>query len=154
MENLCSTLPKQENHEVFPDNFFTSLSLIELLKSDSIWCTGSNCAPHLKNYPLLAEKYIKKKERGSFNCHTERNRKIVRVKWFNNKVVTLASSYFGIEPTDTVRHYDCSIRQHFHVSRTNIVRLYNQYMKGIDKLDMMCSFYKPTFRSRRCYINF
>ena len=34
--NLCSTLPKQENHKVFADNIFTSLTLIEHLKSDGV----------------------------------------------------------------------------------------------------------------------
>ena len=47
--NLCSTFPKQENHKVSNDNFFASLSLIEHLKSDGIWYTGTICAPHLKN---------------------------------------------------------------------------------------------------------
>ena len=71
------------------------------------------------------------------------------MKWFDNKVVTLASFYVGIEPTDVVKHNNCSIRQHAHVFHPNIVRLYNQYVGGINKLDKMCSLYKQTLRSRR-----
>ena len=54
---LCSTLPKQENHKVLLKTLFTSLpSLIEHLKSNSIWYTGTIQASCLKNCPLLAKK--------------------------------------------------------------------------------------------------
>ena len=49
--------------------------------------------------------------------------------------------YVGIEPTDVVKH--------IHVSGPNIVRFYNQYMGGIDKLNMMSSLFKPTLQLRR-----
>ena len=94
---------------------------------------------------MLVEKDIKKKGSGSFDYHKEENRKIIVVKRFDNKAATLASSYVGIESADAVKHYDRSI-SHVHVSRPNIVRLYNQYMGGIDKLDIMCSLYKPNLR--------
>ena len=71
---------------------------------------------------MLAEKDIKKKGQGSFDNSMEKKRKIVEVKWFDNKVVRLASSYVGIEPTDAVKRYDSLTRQHVHVSRQNIVR--------------------------------
>ena len=137
---------------MFADNFFTSLPLIEHLKSDRIWYSEIIRAPRLKICPLLAAKDIKKKGRSSFNYRSDENRKIVVVKWFDNKVVTLASFYVGIEPTDVVKHNNCSIRQHAHVFHPNIVRLYSQYMGGINKLDKMCSLYKQTLRSRRWYI--
>ena len=49
--NLCSTLSKQENHKVFADNF-TSLPLIEHLKSDGIWYTGTICGT-IKKLPSV-----------------------------------------------------------------------------------------------------
>ena len=58
--NLRFTLPQQENHKAFDDNFFTSLPLIEHLKVDGIWYTGTIRALRLKNCPLLVEKDIKK----------------------------------------------------------------------------------------------
>ena len=143
---------KTKNHKVFTDNFFTSLPLIQHLKSDGIWYTEIIHAPRLKIYRLLAAKDIKKKGRSSFYYRSDENRKIVVVKWFDNKVVALASFYVGIEPTDAVKCSNCSIRQHVHVSRPNTVRLYNQYMGGINKLDKMCSLYNLTLRSRRWYI--
>ena len=49
--------------------------------------------------------------------------------------------YAGNEPTDAVKH--------IHISGPNIARFYNQYMGGVDKLNMMCSLYKPTLQLRR-----
>ena len=44
--NLCPTLPKQESHTVFADNFFTTLPFIQHLKSDGVWYTGTICSSH------------------------------------------------------------------------------------------------------------
>ena len=64
----------------------------------------------------------------SFDYGKEENRKIVVVKLFVGKTITVVLSYVGIKSTDAVKCYDCSIRRHVHVCRANIVRLYNQYM--------------------------
>ena len=114
--NLYSTLPKQENHKVPADNFFTRLSLLEQLKLDGIWYTRTICASHSKNCSVLAKKDVKKKERCTFDYRTKETRKKVAVKWFENEGVTLASPYVGIEPTDAIKPYDRLIRQHVHVS--------------------------------------
>ena len=103
MVNLCSTLSVQENNNVFGENFFASLPLIEHLKSKDIWYTGTDRTPSLKKCLLLAEKYLKQKASGSFYCHTDQSRKIVIANWFRSKAATLASSYGGVEPTDAVQ---------------------------------------------------
>ena len=59
--------------------------------------------PRLKNCPLMAEKDLKKKGRGSYDYCLEESKNIVAVKWFDNKAVHLVSSYIGVEPIDAVR---------------------------------------------------
>ena len=49
--------------------------------------------------------------------------------------------YVGIEPTDVVKY--------IYVSGPNIARFYNQYMGGIDRLNMMSLLFKPTLQLRR-----
>ena len=104
--NLCSILLIRENNKVLAENFFTSLSLI------GIWYTGTIRAPRLKNYPLLAEKDLKKKGMGSFDYLREEKK---------NSRSKLASCYVRTEPIDVVKRYDCWIRQHVHVSRPNVM---------------------------------
>ena len=38
------------------------------------------------------------------------------------------------------------------VTQQDIVRFYNQYMQGVNRLDMMCRLYKKILRTRRWYI--
>ena len=61
------------------------------------------CAQHLKKLPSVRSKRQKKKGRCSPENCMEEHRKTVKVKWFDNKAVKLASSYVGIEPTDAVK---------------------------------------------------
>ena len=67
-------------------------------------------------------------------------------------MVNLVSSFASVEPTHCVTRYDQSQRKKVQVTQTDIVRVYNQYMGGVDKLHMICMLYKPSLRTRRWYI--
>ena len=49
---------------MFPDNFFASLPLVEYLKPEGIWYTGTIRTPRSKKVPLLAAKDLKLKANG------------------------------------------------------------------------------------------
>ena len=91
---------------MFADNFFASLPLVEYLKSEGIWYTGTIRTTRSKKFPLLAEKDLKLKASGSFEYHIEQNRKIDIAMCFGKKVITLTSSYVGVESTDALQHQD------------------------------------------------
>ena len=57
---LTQSLPKNVNHKVFFDNFFSSVALMNHLKKDGFWACLKGADRH-----LLAEKELKKKGRGS-----------------------------------------------------------------------------------------
>ena len=60
--------------------------------------------------------------RGAYNYRLDESTNTIVVRWFNNKVVNLVSSYADMEPVGAVRRYDRSLQQH--VKRnTNIHRL-------------------------------
>ena len=98
------------------------------------------------------KKDLKKQGRGSFDFQVDIASNVVAVRWYDNQSVNLVSSYVSIEPLHTVRRYDRSLKEKINVKQPNIVHVYNQYMGGIDKLDMMCALYKPRLRTRRWYI--
>ena len=52
------------------------------------------------------------------------------------------SSFIGIEPVNDVKRYDAKQHKYIDVPRLYIVKQYNSYMDGIDKLDMMSALYK------------
>ena len=149
---MTASLPKNRNFKVFADNFFTGLPFIEKLKSNGIFYVGTVRMPRMKGCPLTDDKELKKKGRGAVDYRLDTQRNIVAVRWFDNKSVNIVSSYVGVEPIDQVQRYDRSKRQHISIPRPNIIKIYNIYMGGIDKLDMMCAMYKPTLRSRKWYM--
>ena len=106
----------------------------------------------MRGCKLESEKTIKKKGRGSTDFKLLSDENIIIVRWFDNKPVNLISSYVAVEPIDSVRRYDQREKTYIDVPRPSIVKVYNTYMGGADKLDMMCAFYKGQIKSRRWYI--
>ena len=47
---------------------------------------------------MMAEKDLKKQGRGAIGYRVKTNSNITAVKWYNNKAVTLISSFVGIDP--------------------------------------------------------
>ena len=142
VKSLCGSLPSGHSFKIFSDNFFTSLALVGELEKDAIHFVGTVTIPILKNCPLMAEKDFKKQELGAINYRDETNSNIIAVKWYDNKAVTLISSFVGIDPIAEISRYDCSVHEKFAFNQPNIVKVYNTFMGGVDKLDMVCSLYK------------
>ncbi len=95
---------------------------------------------------------MKKKGRGACDSSVEKNDNTVAVSWYDSRAVNLVSSFVGPEPFDKVQRYDRGKKVHVDIPRRNIVKVYNRYMGGIDKLDMMVALYKPKVKSRRWYV--
>ena len=58
--NLLAVMPQHQNLPVYTDNFFTSLSLLELLKQQGFNSTGTIRANRLQNCPLIDAEKMKK----------------------------------------------------------------------------------------------
>ena len=78
--------------EVYADNFFTSVPLMEYLSSNKVLCCGTI---------RTNKKYIPKNlakdqdlERGTFDYHVSKN-DIVIYKWKDNKPVHIVSNFHG-----------------------------------------------------------
>ena len=89
---------------------------------------------------------MNKSGRGTSDFRVEKNTWIVAIRWYDNKGVNLLSTLAGVEPADTAKQYDRSTKKHIEAARPNVVKAYDQFMGGVDKLDMMCALYKPTIR--------
>ena len=73
------------------------------------------------------------------------------MSWFDTKPVNLISSYVVVDPIDSVRRYDQIEKTYIIVPGTSIVKVYNTYMRRIEKLDMMWAHYKHQTKSRGWY---
>ena len=154
VKSLCGSLPSGHSFKNFSDNLFTSLALVGELEKGAMHFVGTVTIPILKNCPLMAEKDLKKQglDYRAINYRDETNSNIISVKWYDNKAVTLISSFVGIDPIAEISRYDFSVHEKFAFNQPNVVKVYSTFMGGVDKLDMVCSLYKQTIRSQRLYV--
>lgn len=78
--------------------------------------------------------------------------KLAVVKWHDNKVVTLISSYIDSHPIETMKRYDKDEKKKIDVECPQIVKHYNKHMGGVDLADMLISLYRTPFKSHRWYL--
>ena len=134
------------------DNFFCSLELIRYLDTKGFDTLGTIRSDRLSHCPLKNEKELKKAGRGSYDCKTEKTSKNAVVRWVDSKVVTLASSFMGIEPIGSLKRYDKKEKCEVDVSTPAIVKHYNRHMGGVDLADMRISLYRTPLRTKRYYL--
>ncbi|XP_039545881.1 piggyBac transposable element-derived protein 3-like [Pimephales promelas] len=132
---LCESLPSNQNYKVFADNFFSSPALIVKLLSRQIYFVGTLRCNRLAGCQLEDEKSLAKRGRGSVETMVEKEDRMVIVRWYDNKAVTLISSYCAVEPQDKARRWRKSDKAFVEVNRPHIVKEYNKFMGGIDLLD-------------------
>ena len=146
---LCSTLQSQKNYKIFADNPFTSMPLIPRLLHRGMHYTGTLRKNRGGKLKLKSEKELKKEGRGASDCQVDETCNIAGVCWYDNKVVTLVSSYVAVEPQDGARRWDKTQKDYRVVPRPAIVKAYNQFMGGIDLMDSFLAKYRYKLKSRR-----
>ncbi|XP_028396032.1 piggyBac transposable element-derived protein 2-like [Dendronephthya gigantea] len=149
---LCSALPSDRNFKVFADNFFSNFAMVSELEKRGLHYVGTINSNRLHGAPLKSEKELKKEGRGAHDSVVETTKNLSLVRWFDNKCVTMISSYIGAEEVDSVRRYDRSKKEHVNVERPSLIGVYNKSMGGVDLMDMLCTLYKYQLRSKRWYL--
>ena len=131
-------------HEVYVDNFYTSVPLMEYLLSHKILCCGT-LRLNKKYLPknLATDKDLK---RGDYDYRISKDG-IAVYKWRNNRPVHMISNFHGIEKTYVNRrNKDVSVTD---VPRPEAIKDYNSYMRGVDKADMYCGLYGTSRKSKK-----
>ncbi|KAG7256560.1 hypothetical protein CRUP_027871, partial [Coryphaenoides rupestris] len=141
--------PQGQNYKIYADNYFTSVPLIEKLLYHGIHYVGTARQVRLPNCNLEDDKSLKKKGRGTFDYRVEVKHNISAVKWYDNRAVTLVSSFAGTEPVQNIQRWDKANNTYSEVERPYIVGTYNKYMGGVDLLDSFTAKYKFPLKSRR-----
>ncbi|XP_019744453.1 piggyBac transposable element-derived protein 2-like [Hippocampus comes] len=149
---LCETLPSDHNYKVFADNLFSSVPLVLNLLQRKIYFVGTLRGNRLAGCQLEDDKSLAKRGRGSVDARVEKKERLVIVKWYDNKSVTLISSYCAVEPQDNARRWSKADKTFLEVRRPHIVKEYNTFMGGLDLLDACIARCKYHMRSRRWYL--
>ena len=131
------------------DNFFTSTNLLPILKSKDISLTRTVRIYLVKNAPLRPVKEMEKSERGASDVLTEKNSNLTLVRWKDNKVVTVASTFVGKMPLRKAHRYVKAQNGRAEIDQPQSIFLYNKGMGGVDRLDQNISSYMIGHRSKK-----
>ena len=126
--------------------------MVKALAERGLHYVGTINSNRLHGAPLKSEKELKKEGRGAYDTVVETTRNLLLVRWFDNKCVTVISSYLGAQPQDEVQRYDRSKKEHATIQRPHLIGVYNTSMGGVDLMDMMCTLYKYQLQSKRWYL--
>ena len=145
---LTKELPDGMNHQLFFDNWFSTLDLIIYLKSQNILAVGTIRLNRLGGCSMDDSKSLQKSDRVSMDCRTDNNSGIIIVKWVDNSVEQLVSSFDGIDPMskkDKVRKKD---KVHKDMPCPAIVMQYKS-MGRVDLADMLIGLYRIPCKTKR-----
>lgn len=156
MVRLAKVVPRNINHIIYFDNYYTSIPFACYLHKQKILCLGTVRTNRLPNNKLPNPKSFMKKSvpRGSFEEHmtTYDGTDISVTMWKDNKVVTLLSTYVGVEPVQKISRFDKSKKEKIQIDCPQIVKDYKSHMGGVDLLDSYIGRYYISIKNRKWYM--
>ena len=138
---------KGRHHQLFFDNYFTSVNLLSTLLANGTYACGT-IRTNRKQYPAEISEEVKKLSRGEFVFRQSGN--LVATAWKDNKVVNMASTLARPDDHTTVdrRQKDGTRRA---VQCPLCVALYNRFMGGVDHGDHLRGSYSVRLKCRKNY---
>ena len=151
--HLAQAIPSHYNQLLYFDNWFTSILLMNHLATRGIWCCGTVWVPRIPGIKKTKDddKNLIKKGRGAFEELKFIGHPIetTYVKWFDNKIVNVFSTFAKSRPLSFVSQYDYKQGQKVHVQCPNIIKLYNSSMGVVDLADCLIELYRINIRSKK-----
>ncbi|KAJ8349477.1 hypothetical protein SKAU_G00246070 [Synaphobranchus kaupii] len=102
---LASAIPTNISHKLFFDNWFCSVDLQVLLEKEKIHSVGTVRQNRLAGCTFMDDGAMKAKGRGTHQekMTTHNGVNLWAVKWFDNRPVTLLSTFVAAHPTTEVQ---------------------------------------------------
>lgn len=102
---------------------------------------------------MLSEKDLKKTGRGTFDWKVGADSGAVLVPWLDRRAVNCVSNYVGVDPIGTCRRWSEKDKQKVDVPQPAIIiKEYNQFMGGVDLIDMLIQLYRIRQKCKRGYL--
>lgn len=153
---LASILPDNKNFLLFFDNWFASPLLLVELQKRGIGSLGTIRLNRFPGCSFNSDNQMKKKGRGTY----EEKEAVIEgisiraIKWFDNRGVTLATSFSSTEPISITERWDRKQKKKISIEKPYAVDIYNKFMGGVDLLDGQIAYYRITVRSKKYYMGF
>jgi hypothetical protein len=127
VENMTKSLPDGKNIKVSRQLLSFSSCCREAEKRQ-IWYIGTVKMNRVSKNSLPSDKELKKVDRGHYVAQVEDKINVVCVRWKDKKVVTLISTFVGVQPVTQARRWNKKERRHVSIERPKIVEEYNKFM--------------------------
>ena len=149
--HLVKVLPTQPgcNYHAVMDSFFTSPKLIRYLRPKSVAVTGTVRLNRMEEPPLETVRAMEKKERRESDVAVETSTNMAAVRWKDNKVVNILSTFVGKQPVQKVKRYSKNAKKQIEIEQPKVVSVYNRNMGGVDRLDQNLAAYIINLRSKK-----
>ena len=115
----------------------------------TIAATGTVRLCRTGNLPLKSVKEVEKSHGGTSAVAIETSSNNSAVRWKNNKVVNVLSTFAGKEPQKKVKRYRQKERKKVDVLQPNVVNIYNRFVGGVNRTDQNILTYMINLRSKK-----
>ena len=95
----------------------------------------------MENPPLKDVKMMEKEARGASDVAVNANINMAAVRWKDNKIVNVLSTFAGKDSQEAKKRID--------IPQPKVVHVYNRYMGGVDRLDQNLAAYMINLRSKK-----
>ena len=150
--HLAETIQSKRNHLYF-DNWSTSVPLVKDLAEGGIWCWGTVRPCLLPSLKLASDADMRKKGRGTSKewKSSGSDYQLTAVTLFDNKGVTLLSTFTKSQPTHSAWCQDKTAKKVVEIPQPNIVKLYNTNMGGLDLVNCLLPLYRIQVQTKKDY---
>ena len=111
--------------------------------------TGTIRSNRTGSVPLRDANKMEKEKRESYDSVSDKDTGICITRWKDSKVVTVASTYAGVDPIKKAQRYSKAEKKRVEITQPNVVAEYNYRMGGVDCIDQSIAAYMITQRSKK-----
>ena len=134
------------------DNFFNSVKLVTMLKNKLVKAIGTIRENRTEKCPPTSNYALKKQGRGKFDFKTDTKNDVLVCIWNDNSVVNLCSNAGGVHPISEAYRYSSSEKKRVRIDQLFLIKLYNEHMGGVDRMDQNLSKYRIAMRGKKWYL--
>lgn len=121
------------------------------LKGITVKATGTVRDNRIEKCPLVKTEEMKKKDRGVYDYKVDTKNEVFLCRWNDNSVVTVCSNAVGIEPISMVSRFSAKEKKRIQVQQPYLIKVYNENMGGVDRMDQNMSKYRVAVRGKKWY---
>ena len=91
----------------------------------------------------------RKKKGESYDSVLDKDTGICITRWKDSNVVTVASTYTGLNPIKKAQRYSKAEKKRVEITQPNVMAEYNCGMGGVDRFEQNIAAYMTTQRSKK-----